>query len=261
MVEFQRTINSSEVRYAYLNLTDDSGRTFGSLLPPHKTRLAVVDGEGRRTNGSKHHDNQVWGNLRAWYEANGVGPGTRVSVRFDIADRAEDGLHVLHLEVLGAPPVSTMTFGPSAAQPALVQPDLPEQATELPISLERQLEDFLASNLSMLEAGLRLYRSDDGREGRQYPTDVGVIDLLCIRPNGDFLVVELKRGRSSDSVVGQVSRYMGWVARHIASGKTVRGLILTYERDDSLRYAVFAHDNLELRRFKLRLEIVADDQP
>jgi len=54
---------------------------------------------------------------------------------------------------------------------------------------------------------------------------------------------------------------MGWVTRHIAGAQAVRGLILTYERDDALRYAVYAHDNLELKRFKLRLEIVPDEDP
>src|SRR5207249_4551886 len=106
-------------------------------------------------------------------------------------------------------------------------PDAIDPAPELPLSLERQLEDFLASDLTLLEKGLRLYRDEDGREGRQYPTDVGVIDLLCVRDNGDILIIELKRGRSSDTVVGQVSRYMGWVARHLADGKPVKGLILT----------------------------------
>jgi len=259
MVEFVRTINEQEVRSCYLNLTDESGRTYGSLLPRHMTPLAIVDGAGRRTSGSKHHDNQVWGNLRVWFNDNNVRPRTRVKVKFDPGERTQDGVHVLHLEPLeGSVAVAA---APQSELNVVATPDSLAPAPELPLSLERQLEDFLASNLGMLEAGLRLYRSDDRREGRQYPTDVGVIDLLCVRPNGDLLVVELKRGRSSDIVVGQVSRYMGWVSRHIAGAKVVRGLILTYERDDALRYAVYAHDNLELRRFKLRLEVLPEDDP
>lgn len=258
MVDFVRTINEPEVRSCYLNLTDESGRTYGSLLPKHMTPLAIIDGAGRRTSGSKHHDNQVWGNLRVWFNDNNVRPGTRVKVKFDPTERTQDGNHVLHLEPLQSP--GAVAAAP-VAEPVVPTPDALAPAPELPLSLERQLEDFLASNLGMLEAGLRLFRSEDGREGRQYPTDVGVIDLLCVRPTGELLVVELKRGRSSDTVVGQVSRYMGWVARHLAAGKPVKGLILTYERDESLRYAVYAHENLELRRFKLRLEVLPEDDP
>jgi hypothetical protein len=259
LVEFVRTINIPEVRFTYLNLTDDTGRTYGSSLPPHKTKLAIIDTSGRRTNGAKHHDNQVWGNLRVWFNDNNITPGTRVRIRFDPSERTDDGLHVLRLEPIAA---AAAASSPQGADPSVVAtPDALTPPPELPLSLEKQLEDFLASNLSMLEPGLRLYKSDDGREGRQYPTDVGVIDLLCVRPNGVLVVVELKRGRSSDSVVGQVSRYMGWVSRHIAANQEVRGLILTYERDDSLRYAVYAHDNLELKRFKLRLEVLPDDDP
>ena len=166
MLDFMRTINEPEVRSCYLNLTDESGRTYGSSLPPHMTPLAIIDGAGRRTGGSKHHDNQVWGNLRVWFNDNGVRPGTRVRVRFDINERTAQGAHVLHLEPIEA------SVAVSAAQlpdPNVVAtPDALAPAPELPLSLERQLEDFLVANLGMLEAGLRLYRSDDGREGRQY---------------------------------------------------------------------------------------------
>jgi len=64
---------------------------------------------------------------------------------------------------------------------------------ELPLSLERQLEDFLAGNLGMLEDGLKIFRDEEKREGRQYPTDVGEIDLLCSRRTMKYLLFELKR--------------------------------------------------------------------
>lgn len=260
MVQFERTVNASEVRYVYLNLTDDLGRTYGSLFPPHRTKMVVVDGQARRTAAAKHHGNQLWNGLSPWFSDNAVTAGMRIRVRFDINERTTDGLPVLHLELANAPPQQVLPAAPGAlatASPA----DTMMEAPELPLSLEKQLEDFLSGNLQLLEQGLQLYKDEDGREGRQYPTDVGVIDLLCSRPNGEILVVELKRGRSSDTVVGQVSRYMGWVSRHLANGRPVKGLILTYDRDDALRYAVYAHPSLELRRFKLRLEIIPDDEP
>ena len=56
---------------------------------------------------------------------------------------------------------------------------------------------------------------------------------------GDFVVIELKRGKTSDSTVGQLLRYMAWVDENLATiGKRVRGIIIAREIDDALRYAV-----------------------
>ncbi len=261
-IEFIRTIGAGEVRSNHLNLTDEFGTTFGQAFPPHqptRTPLAIIDGRGRRTNARKDNGSQIWGGgLSHWFQDNSVTPGTRIKIRYDAKERSTpDGLHVVHLEVIGIAPTTAI---PNPTTPQIeLQEESADSISEMPLSLERQLEDFLAVNLNMLEQGLQLYR-EDGDEGRQYPTEVGIIDLLCVRPNSGLLVVELKRGRSSDVVVGQISRYMGWVTRHIAKGRIVKGLILTYERDDQLRYAVAANPNIELKRFKLRLEILHDEE-
>lgn len=49
-----------------------------------------------------------------------------------------------------------------------------------------------------------------------------------------MLVVELKKGRAADAVVGQVLRYMGYVKEELAEAdQTVLGVIIT--RDDETR--------------------------
>ncbi len=51
----------------------------------------------------------------------------------------------------------------------------------------------------------------------KYPTDTGPIDILALRKDGkELLVVELKKGRASDAVIGQVQRYMGYVMDELA---------------------------------------------
>src|SRR5206468_2672784 len=128
-----------------------------------------------------------------------------------------DGLPVVCLVPVGE------VVAPPRAPGVSATGEMPNGPSEIPLSLEKQLEDFLAANLAMLEPGLELYRDEDGREGKQYPTDVGVIDLLCHRPGGGLHVIELKRGRTSDVTVGQLSRYMGWVLKNLAGGKPVTG--------------------------------------
>lgn len=253
MIEFERTIGSSEANSWYLNLSDGHGRPFGPDLDlAHRTKIAVRDGSGRVTFAQKHHANQLWGMLKNWFIDNAVVAGTRVRVRFD-PDERHDGLPVINLVPEGLV---------SAPEPELAPPaaDASRYASEIPISLERQLEDFLAANPGLIEPGLVMYQDEDGRPGKQYPTDVGVIDLLCRRKTGQLLVVELKRSKVSDVVVGQISRYIGWVKKHIASDADVAGLILCHERDDALKYAVYAHPNLSVRYFKLRLELVSEDE-
>jgi len=52
-------------------------------------------------------------------------------------------------------------------------------------------------------------------------------------------VVELKKGRASDAVVGQVQRYMGYVLEDLAeSNQTVKGVIIVLEDDLRLRRAL-----------------------
>lgn len=120
--------------------------------------------------------------------------------------------------------------------------------------LERDLENYLAQNLDIIEPGLVL----EGR-GRQQPTTVGTMDLFAKAANGDFVVIELKKVRASDKVFGQVCRYMGWVARKYAQqGILVRGYIIGSEIDQKLQYAasVVGEPTMRLKRFR-RDEAVA----
>lgn len=106
---------------------------------------------------------------------------------------------------------------------------------------ERMLEDYLEKHLEVIgeEIGkdLRLI-------GRQYSTPVGSIDLLARDAGaGDWLVIELKKGRAADKVFGQCSRYMGWVRSNLGDGdEAVHGAIVAREIDDKLKAARDAHD-------------------
>ena len=79
---------------------------------------------------------------------------------------------------------------------------------------ERQLEDFLVSNWDRtpLSENYEIFEQNGQQCGQQFRTDIGPIDILGQRRDkSDFLVVELKRDRASDVVVGQALRYMGWI--------------------------------------------------
>jgi RecB family endonuclease NucS len=77
-----------------------------------------------------------------------------------------------------------------------------------------------------------------------------------------LIVVELKRGRPSDKVVGQVARYIGYVRTHLAKpGQPVEGLIIAYEADDPLRYAVAAFPGLQLMTYGVSFQLNTIEEP
>ena len=116
-----------------------------------------------------------------------------------------------------------------------------EDGGEASFALEAHLEEFMEANWSSINFGrpLQIWTDGNGGWGRQYATDVGVIDFLCEdKAGGELVVVELKRGKSSDRVVGQILRYMGWVREQLAGHRDVSGIIITHEYDHRVRYAV-----------------------
>lgn len=66
--------------------------------------------------------------------------------------------------------------------------------------VESHLQELLAASPEFLEGGMSLIR-------REYPTDIGPVDLLCADSNGATVAVEVKRRGEIDGVE-QLSRYV-----------------------------------------------------
>ena len=66
--------------------------------------------------------------------------------------------------------------------------------------VEAHLQILLAEKPDVIEAGLELIR-------REYPTDIGPVDLLCRTPSGETVAVEIKRRGDIDGVE-QLARYL-----------------------------------------------------
>jgi RecB family endonuclease NucS len=76
------------------------------------------------------------------------------------------------------------------------------------------------------------------------------------RRDTKWLVVELKRDDTSDAVVGQVLRYMGWVRQHLAQlGEEVQGLIIAREGDAALQYAISGVPNLSFQIYEVEFRL------
>jgi hypothetical protein len=126
---------------------------------------------------------------------------------------------------------------------------------------EKQLEDFLVSNWDRtpLAKEYDIFEENGERCGQQYRTSTGPIDILGQRKDkSDFLVVELKRDRASDVVVGQTLRYMGWVKEHLcASNQKVTGCIIAQRKDEKLDYALKHVDSIQFLKYEVDFRLLS----
>ena len=71
--------------------------------------------------------------------------------------------------------------------------------------VEAHLQELLAANVDKISDGMVLVR-------REYPTDIGPVDLLCRDSSGEAVAVEIKRRGEIDGVE-QLSRYLDYLNR------------------------------------------------
>ncbi|MDD9892131.1 MAG: endonuclease NucS [Gammaproteobacteria bacterium] len=137
-----------------------------------------------------------------------------------------------------------------------------DEAVEDPtvFALEKHLEEFLVSNWEATSLGkaFDIYSEDGEMVGQQFRSDTGPIDILAIsKDKKTLLVVELKRGRASDVVVGQIQRYMGYVKHELAEhDQDVKGVIIALDEDIKLTRALSVASNIEFYKYKVDFKLI-----
>ena len=86
--------------------------------------------------------------------------------------------------------------------------------------VEAHLQELLADDPSFLLEGLELIK-------REYPTDLGPVDLLCRTSKGETIAIEIKRRGEIDGVE-QLTRYLDYLNRDPLI-KPVRGVFAAQE--------------------------------
>lgn len=128
--------------------------------------------------------------------------------------------------------------------------------------MESHLEDFLIANWSKTIFGKKyelIYEEGD-LVSQQYSTSVGPIDILArSKDSKEYLVIELKKGRSSDAVVGQILRYIAWVRENLAKDKQVKGVVVVLEMDEKLRYALKELRDIALYSYQVNFKLIKED--
>ncbi|MFP5444331.1 MAG: endonuclease NucS domain-containing protein [Betaproteobacteria bacterium] len=136
-----------------------------------------------------------------------------------------------------------------------------EDVGDASFALEHQLRDFIAQNIESIPVNgrrLRLYVDATGKDGVEFSTAVGSIDILAVDKETNALVVfELKRGRTPDHVIGPIARYMGWLKSTITKDVEVRGVIVAKQIAQNLRYAIKAVPNVSLFEYEVSFTLRA----
>jgi len=83
--------------------------------------------------------------------------------------------------------------------------------------VEKQLQELLAASPEVMEPGLVLLR-------REHYTALGPVDILCKDPDGNTVVIEVKRRGEIDGVE-QLTRYLADLAHDLTLG-TLRGMFV-----------------------------------
>ena len=86
--------------------------------------------------------------------------------------------------------------------------------------VEAHLQELLAADPTTILDGLRLVR-------REYPTDIGPVDLLCRGARGETVAIEVKRRGEIDGVE-QLTRYLEFLNRDPLL-RPVRGVFVAQE--------------------------------
>ncbi len=117
-----------------------------------------------------------------------------------------------------------------------------------------QVREVLYNNLSLVGKNLRIYTDASGRQGFEYPTEVGIIDILATDPHQRLTVMEFAE-EVTPEVLSRVLAYMGWVRRNLSSGKEVKGMIFTNRIEEHMLLSVSQVPGIEVYQLKMSLEV------
>ncbi len=170
-----------------------------------------------------------------------------------LVDESEEEVRLMRPEI-AADPSAVSIFEETSPEAA--------DDDEFAFALEAHLRDFIAHNLGTLPLAhkkLRLYVDDQQRQGIEYPTEVGPVDILAVDADGNFIVFELKLTRGPDKTLGQLLRYMGWIKANLAMDREVYGVIVAKEVHEKLRYATLLVPSVSLLEYEVDFRLKAAD--
>ena len=132
-----------------------------------------------------------------------------------------------------------------------------ENESHLPTSsqsfvIEKHLEEYIVKNFSNTKLG-----QNYDIVKQQYQTEVGRLDILAIKKDkSEYLVIELKRDLALSDVVSQITTYMGYIRKRVASSEQkVKGCIVATNIDKKLKYALSEIPDVDFYRYEINFSL------
>lgn len=152
-------------------------------------------------------------------------------------------------------PSPIYTKSQDSQEEEIIATEIENLTEENEFAYERDLQHFLAKNLSLIEPGLTLY-TEEGITGLEFPVGSRFIDILAKDKGNNYVVIELKVSRGYDRVVGQILRYMAWIRKnHAEQNQNVRGVIIAREITEDLLLACSETQNVDLFEYNLSVTL------
>ncbi len=171
----------------------------------------------------------------------------------DILFQVDHSTFRLYVKESDPPPVYKQDVGTDAYEDSDDTEDNIAEAHEF--AYERDLKNFLASNLQVIRSSLTLYEDED-INGVEFPVGGRYIDILAVENGQDLIVIELKVSKGYDRAVGQLLRYMAWIEKNLAEPEQkVKGMIIARSISDDLRLATSRVKDVELFEYELSISL------
>lgn len=119
-------------------------------------------------------------------------------------------------------------------------------------SYERDLKTSMVSQINELFPKHKIF--GENNEGVEYLIEGKKIDILLEKNDGNLLAIELKSGTANYKVFGQLSMYLGLLMDRFPE-KEIRGCIIAGEIDNTLKSATKTTDLINLKTYKMKLEL------
>lgn len=124
-----------------------------------------------------------------------------------------------------------------------------QKSNNYSLSLERDVQKYLAKNLSQLQDELTT-KSD--RTGKEVTVDSGRIDILAENSEDEPVVIEIKTGEAKHDALGQIQAYMSEVMKE--NSGNVTGIIVAEDFSTKLTSAVTIARNVELYTYEIEFD-------
>ncbi|MGE5397149.1 MAG: hypothetical protein ACM3MK_06375 [Chitinophagales bacterium] len=116
-----------------------------------------------------------------------------------------------------------------------------------------QWREVLSNNLGLFGQGLQLYLEPSGRTGLEYPTEMGMVDILAVDEKNTLVIIQMADEVLPENLT-RILACMGWARKKMAAGE-VRGILLTGKVDEKLPLIIDEISSLELYQVQFSLVI------